>query len=259
MPIKAMIFVDGTWLYKTTPKLREKFGDESLTIDYGKLPEIIRKYLSDKLNLPEQEIDVVRTNIFASIPSNLHPEDEEKIKQQKNFYEILKERHLFETFIHELSYYTPYDQKQHRLRYESRQEDQDEWVPQEKCVDIDLATTMLYFAAIPHAYDIAVLVAGDEDYKPALKRVRRLGKRVLIAGVRGSTSRIYLDPQDQEKIKDFQTILLDEYIDKLELKSKKTLQKCFSCNRDFYTSYQPSSGEKVYCDKCREEYKKKQQ
>ena len=97
MPIKAMIFVDGTWLFNSTPRLREKFGDNNLTIDYGKLPDIIRDNLSKQLNLPEQEIDVVRTNIFASLPTNLHHDDEEIIEPQKNFYEILKERHLFET------------------------------------------------------------------------------------------------------------------------------------------------------------------
>lgn len=256
MPIKAMIFVDGTWLFKATPNLREKFGD-NLTIDYGKLPEIVRKNLSEQLNLPEQEIDVVRTNIFASIPANLHDDDQSVIEPQKNFYEILKERHLFETFIHELSYFSTYDQKQHRLKRRDRDTEGDEWSPVEKCVDIDLATTMLYFAAIPHAYDIAVLIAGDEDYKPALKRVRRLGKRVVIAGVRGATTKVYLDPQDTDKIRDFQTILLDDYLSELELVQKRSLQKCFTCGNDFYTTYQPRSGERVYCDTCRSNYKHK--
>jgi hypothetical protein len=40
---------------------------------------------------------------------------------------------------------------------------------------------MLYFAAIPAAYDVAVLISGDRDYKPVLRAVRSLGKRTMLA------------------------------------------------------------------------------
>lgn len=36
----------------------------------------------------------------------------------------------------------------------------------EKCFDIAFATQMLYFTAIPYAYDVAVAVAGDRYYIP---------------------------------------------------------------------------------------------
>jgi len=48
------------------------------------------------------------------------------------------------------------------------------WEPKEKCVDIALSTSMLYFAAIPYAYDIGVAVIGDADYKPVVNSLSNL-------------------------------------------------------------------------------------
>lgn len=59
----------------------------------------------------------------------------------------------------------------------------------EKCVDIALASEMLYYATLPNAYDIAVLVSGDFDFMPALLKVRQQGKRVAVCATRKSCSR----------------------------------------------------------------------
>lgn len=48
-----------------------------------------------------------------------------------------------------------------------------------KRVDISLATDMLVHATRRH-YDIAVLVAGDEDYVPLVRAVQREGARVHV-------------------------------------------------------------------------------
>jgi len=53
--------------------------------------------------------------------------------------------------------------------------------PRRSCVDVALATKMLYFAALPAAYDVAVLVTGDQDYVPVVRAVRSLGKRTMLA------------------------------------------------------------------------------
>jgi uncharacterized LabA/DUF88 family protein len=50
----------------------------------------------------------------------------------------------------------------------------------EKCVDISLAVEMLYMASVPDAYDVAVVITGDKDFLPAMKKTRMTGKvRVL--------------------------------------------------------------------------------
>lgn len=46
---------------------------------------------------------------------------------------------------------------------------------QEKAVDVMLATDML---ALKDIYDVAILFSGDQDYVPAVKRVKDYGKKV---------------------------------------------------------------------------------
>ena len=50
----------------------------------------------------------------------------------------------------------------------------------EKGVDVALVTDMLSMA-FKNAYDVAVLVSGDNDYIRAVEEIKRLGKRVEIA------------------------------------------------------------------------------
>src|SRR5437899_5914086 len=104
-----------------------------------------------------------------------------------------------------------------RLRRQDR-DPNDSFEPKEKCVDVSLATSMLYFAAIPFAYDIAIAVVGDQDFKPVLQHVRRLGKRVAIASIKGSCADDLADVTDQARIKDFDLVWIDNLLQKLELK-----------------------------------------
>jgi len=50
----------------------------------------------------------------------------------------------------------------------------------EKGVDVALVTDMLSMA-FKNAYDVAILVSGDNDYVGAVEEIKRLGKRVEIA------------------------------------------------------------------------------
>lgn len=87
---------------------------------------------------------------------------------------------------------------------------------------------MLYFVAIPYAYDIAVAVAGDQDYKPVLQHVRRLGKRVAISSIKGSCAPDYADPRDEVRVKDFDVVWIDNLLHKLELRYEKHQLECGS-------------------------------
>lgn len=57
----------------------------------------------------------------------------------------------------------------------------------EKGVDIQLATELIA-QAYNGAYDIAILISGDEDYARAVRYVQDRGKRVIIASFQGTTS-----------------------------------------------------------------------
>ena len=47
----------------------------------------------------------------------------------------------------------------------------------EKCVDIAVASEMLYMTTVPDAYDIGIIVTGDKDFLPLLEKVRLRAKR----------------------------------------------------------------------------------
>ena len=66
---------------------------------------------------------------------------------------------------------------------------------QEKCVDIMLAVEMLSMATVPEAYDIAVVVTGDKDFVPVMKKTREKGKRVAIASMRNSCNSDLNNPE----------------------------------------------------------------
>jgi hypothetical protein len=139
-----------------------------------------------------------------------------------------------------------------------RKEDRDPcdaFKPKEKCVDICLATSMLYFAAIPQAYDLAIAVLGDQDFVPMLQFVRRLGKRVAIASVKGACSERLCDPRDEAKVRDYEIIWLDDLLGELELKFERKQRSCESQyhrgDRKVWTEFRPGKGGKFYCDDCR--------
>ena len=57
----------------------------------------------------------------------------------------------------------------------------------EKGVDVALITKMLSFA-FKGAYDVAILISGDEDFVEAVDEIRNLGKRVEICSFKESIS-----------------------------------------------------------------------
>jgi uncharacterized LabA/DUF88 family protein len=202
--VRAMIFIDGTWLGYVEKVLEEKSQSYDLEI-YKKLPLILSKKLKDYL--PVSEVDLVRINFFASIPVNVDPRDKEEVEKQQKFYERLHKDFGYETEIYEVDF------KGRRLRKADR-DPSDSFTPEEKCVDVGLSVSMVYYATI-NAYDVAIAVIGDQDYVPALQLVRRLGKRVMIASVHGSCAHVYdpaKDPDDTKQVRDIDTAFLDEII-----------------------------------------------
>lgn len=54
----------------------------------------------------------------------------------------------------------------------------------EKRVDTRLVADMIHFAAV-NAYDVAILLSGDQDFAPAVDAINALGKRVYLAAWSG--------------------------------------------------------------------------
>jgi cold shock CspA family protein len=117
---------------------------------------------------------------------------------------------------------------------------------------------MLYLAAVPFAYDIAIAVLGDQDFKPVLQHVRRFGKRVAIASIKESCSPEFSDPRDEARVKDFDIIWLGDLLEALELCYEPHRRQCESPshkgNRPVWTTFHPRKGQRFYCDVCRAEF-----
>jgi cold shock CspA family protein len=241
-----MLFIDGTWLYSNTPKLAESYGKPDYHVDFGKLPGVLAGQIGDQMG--GSEIDVVRTYLFGSYAANCDLQDEEAVQRRLDFFSLLREEYHYEVEIFPINF------RGRRLRRADR-DPRDPFEPKEKCVDLSLATCMLYYAAIPNAYDIAVGVLGDQDFKPVLQHVRRLGKRVAIASIKGSCAPEFIDFRDEARVKDFDLIWLDDLLSQLELKYEKHQLRCESPNhvgdRNVWTTFHPRKGQKFYCDGCR--------
>lgn len=246
-----MLFIDGTWLYSNNPRLSEAYGQPDFRVDFGKLPAVLAEEVSRQM--AGVQVDVVRTHLFGSIAHNYDPRDEDAVQRRREFFEMLRDDYHYEVKVFPINFVG------RRLRRADR-EAADPFEPREKCVDIALATAILYYAAIPHTYDIAVVVLGDQDFKPVLQHVRRLGKRVAIASINGSCAPEYHDrvPIEDEPVKDFDVVWLDSLLHRLELKYERHLLICESPihkgRREVWTTFHPRKGQKFFCDVCRREY-----
>ncbi len=67
MSLKAMVFIDGAWLYRNRTTIFAKLGAENgCEIDYAKLPRV---FCEDVANHLDEDVGLVRTNYFGTIPS----------------------------------------------------------------------------------------------------------------------------------------------------------------------------------------------
>ena len=246
---KVMLFIDGTWLYASTPKLAETYGKPDYHVDFGLLPRVLAEEVGKQLG--SLEVDVVRTYLFGSYAANYDLGDDDVAQRRRDFFSMLKEEYHYEIELFPINF------RGRRLRKSDR-DPTDPFEPKEKCVDIALATSMLFLAAMPHVYDVAIAVLGDQDFKPVLQHVRQLGKRVAIASIKGSCSPDLADPTDEARVKDFDIIWLDDLIQRLELKYERVQRSCESPHhkgdRRVWTTFRPRKGQKFYCDDCRAEF-----
>src|SRR5579885_2337781 len=218
--IRAMVFIDGTWLRINISKMAREEGldPDSYRMHYGKLLDCLKERLagSKELRLDSKEIDIVRPYIFGHIPVNVSEKDRDAAGAEARFFDLIEREFGYDVERVEIDY------GGRRLREKDRldEDPEDDWKPKEKRVDVALASSMLYYAAIPYAYDIAIAVIGDEDFVPVLQKVRSLGRRVAIASIRtkfkSPCSRVYSSEYDEEGVRDFDVIWLNELAKSLD-------------------------------------------
>ena len=252
--IKFMLFIDGTWLYSNTSRLVEASGEPGFVLDFGKLPRVLAEEVGRHLG--HDDWTVVRTHLFGSYAANVDTRDLEPVERRLNFFAMLRQQHHYEVEAF------PIDFRGKRLRRTDR-DPNDAFEPKEKCVDIALATSMLFNAAMANAYDVAITVIGDQDFKPVLQNVRRLGKRVAIASINGACSGEYSDPADRARVRDVEMLWLEDLLPRLARRYDPHWLDCQSPthkgDRSVETTYYPKRGEKFYCPACREEFSRQRE
>lgn len=253
--IRCMTFIDGSWLYHNQDMLVKAYG-APYKIDFSKINvvalKIIRNHILNSLGNEAPLLDLLRTYYFASVPSNVHPDDAVKLEDQRKFYALLSESLGFELHLHEIDFRGHHMAMQDRLEKES----DPNFMPKERTIDMALGVNMLYLAAID-AYDIAIAVLGDADYQPALERVRQLGKRVLIFTIEGSAAYDYLFPRPNVRFSDFPVVRFQDNLRELRLTPKLDRDRvvfqytCARCGKEFYSTYKAPPRQNMYCDEHR--------
>jgi len=214
-PLKAMLFIDGTWLYYSLYRRKEefdpivkKFGkgwQYRYRFDWNALPRIVcEQIVGQQMNLGwssngpigatgtnnqlqsssiQRPVEIVRASVFTSYKKTTDPRSF-RVRMYNEMANANYDIHMLESTSN----------------------------GPEKCVDISLAVEMLHYATVPNAYDIAILLSGDKDFIPAMVRTRQKGRKVGVVSMRTGCNRgLY----ENSHIKDFDVVWLDDFLDRL--------------------------------------------
>ena len=225
MAEKAIVFIDGGWLYRCRTALFSKLGAENFEIDYSKLPHLL---CEDVANALDEDVSLVRTMYFGTIPSVRSGFNTAK---QSAFYDFLAQSCNYDTSIHEVD-------------IGGGEEGRSGTSGGFSWVDVSLATNLVYFAVLPGVMDVAIVVGDSPDIEPAIRRVRHLGKRVQLVSVHSDATSTLLDLRPH----DFAPIYLDDHAAEMRLVRETIKRICKQCGREEETTW---AGTDFFCSQCR--------
>ncbi len=229
MSVKAMVFIDGGWLYRSRLALFSKLGEANgFEIDYAKLPKVL---CEDVANTLDEDVSLVRTLYFGTIPSTRASFNTSK---QNSFYEFLSRSCSYETEIHEVDVSTPI-----------------EYRPEDSWVKMALGASLMFYAAQPGAFDVAIVIGDDPDYAPVLRRTRLFGKRIQLVGIHPFEGKVVYPGTplfSKSRVSDFQPIYLDDHAGEVKLVRELVKRVCKQCGREEETTW---AGPDFFCSECR--------
>jgi len=178
---RIAIFIDGSNFYHS---VKDSLSITHEMIDFAKLIEILRK-------------NRLLIGVYYYNASLDRGYNEDVYWKQQRFFSELRKIPAFHTILC-------------HMRKIKRGKDFEFAV---KGDDIHLATDMLSFA-YENTYDTAILVSGDGDFTPAIKKIRKLGKKVENAYFSASRSGLLKQVCNE-------SIFLDEMIEKDCIRKRK--------------------------------------
>ena len=233
MSVKVMMFMDGSWFYHSRQTLFSGAEEESFEIDYNRMRTLVAETLDKAL---DQEIDIARTCYFGTLPLNKIGYNPAK---QRAFYSFLGTHCGFDAEITEID-----------LRQEPAGTD-------DRGVGVSLAVRAMQLAAIPGAFDLAVLIGGSREYPALLRGLRALGKRTMLVTIRNRvgcdavTSPSLLETSG---ILDFPVLYLDDHLPEIKLVRTEQVRTCKQCGATEATTW---AGPEFFCSKCREDHRRR--
>ena len=155
--LRIGIFYDGYYFYKISNYYKYEHEKKS-RISIGGLHEFIRAEIAALTGLDVRRCQIIDAHYFKG--RSLAKDLGEKVQSERVFEDILMRENI-------VSHYLP-------LRYAG------EGSPgQEKGIDVWLALEAYELAIYKH-FDILVLIAGDGDYVPLVRKLHTLGTQVML-------------------------------------------------------------------------------
>ena len=231
MSMKAMVFIDGAWLYRNRSSIFMKLGEANgCEIDYAKLPRV---FCEDVANFLDEDISLVRTNYFGTLPSARSSFSSSK---QRSFYDFLERSCGYEMEIHEVD-----------VGGEGGHDDM--WIK------MALGASLMFNAVMPGAFDVAILIGDDLDYAPVLRRARLFGRRIQLVTAHAAdgaqpatgTSLIW-----KSRVSDFPPLYIDDHAEDVRLVRETVKRVCKQCGREEVTTW---AGPEFFCSSCRGKYR----
>ena len=154
--LRIGIFYDGYYFYKISNYYKYEHEKKS-RISISGLHEYIRHEIAGLTQIDVRRCQIIDAHYFKGRSSARELGD--KVQSERVFEDILMRENI-------VTHYLP-------LRYSENQ------VVQEKGIDVWLALEA-YELAIYKKFDILVLVAGDGDYVPLVRKLHTLGTQVML-------------------------------------------------------------------------------
>jgi cold shock CspA family protein/uncharacterized LabA/DUF88 family protein len=154
--LRIGIFYDGYYFYKVSNYYKYEH-DRKARISLSGLHEFIKKEVAQLTNSDIRQCQIIDAHYFKGRSSAR--EMGEKVQSERVFEDILMRENI-------VTHYLP-------LRYNENN------VAQEKGIDVWLALEAYELAIYKH-FDVLVLVAGDGDYVPLVRKLHTLGTQVML-------------------------------------------------------------------------------
>jgi cold shock CspA family protein/uncharacterized LabA/DUF88 family protein len=155
--LRIGIFYDGYYFYKISNYYKYEHEKKS-RISISGLHEFIRSEVADLTGTDIRKCQIIDAHYFKG--RSLAKDLGEKVQNERVFEDILMRENI-------VSHYLP-------LRYAG-----DGAIAQEKGIDVWLALEAYELAIYKH-FDILVLIAGDGDYVPLVRKLHTLGTQVML-------------------------------------------------------------------------------